>query len=265
GGGHALARVSLQILGAVPAPRPSGRLSPLQFAPGELVVPDDLVMQVAREAGVEHRQQAGDEYTVERAGAANGGNRRAESLDGPEVEQVRADERSEAAADVGEGRRPAARQCDGNDGGRNRRNEYRQSDAESGNGLREEVADRGDEHGADRTQDEEAMLEEKIKRQQHGNDRASDIDRQNGTLGLPHDGHHIGHAEEGDLARRHRAMSGEMGNRDVVAAAEQRQPEDHDERRLRDAHRQRGIAQQPQRRQADQEDYESPEDQQERQ
>src|SRR6185437_5142482 len=55
--------------GAVPAPRPSGRLSPVQFAPGELVVPDDSVMQVAGEAGVENGQQSRDEDTIESAGA----------------------------------------------------------------------------------------------------------------------------------------------------------------------------------------------------
>ena len=124
-------------------------------------------MQIAREAGVEHRQQARDEDTVERAGAADGGDRSAERLDGPQIEKVCADERPEAAADVGEGRRPAARQRDRNDGGRYRRDEDRQGDAKPGNGLREEVADHGDEHRAERTEDEQAVLQEQIKRQAH--------------------------------------------------------------------------------------------------
>src|SRR5487761_922174 len=77
----------------------------------------DSVMQVLREAGVKDGQQPRDENTIERSRAADGGDGGTERLDRAQVEKVRADERPEAAADVGEGRRPAARQRDGDDGG----------------------------------------------------------------------------------------------------------------------------------------------------
>ena len=58
-----------------------------------------------KQAGEQHRENAGQKYAVERAGAANGGDRRAEPADAADVAEVGADQRTEAAGDVGERRR----------------------------------------------------------------------------------------------------------------------------------------------------------------
>src|SRR3954463_13111442 len=62
------------------------------------------------EACNEHGHNAGQKDSVESAGASDGGDRRTQSLQLIEIEEVSADERAEAAADVGQRRRIPARQ-----------------------------------------------------------------------------------------------------------------------------------------------------------
>src|SRR5579883_195669 len=124
----------------------------------------ESVMQVAREAGVEHGEQTRDKDTIECSGAAYRGDGSTEPLHGAEVEQVGADQRAEAAADVSERRRAAAGQRHGDDGRSHGRHEDRQGDAEARNRLREEMTDCRDECRADRAQEVQAMLEEQIER-----------------------------------------------------------------------------------------------------
>src|SRR5579883_1188772 len=92
--------------------------------------PPAVGAEMHADAGVDDREQAGHEDAVERAGSADGGDRRAEPLNAAEIEQVGANQRPEAAADIGKRRGIAPRKQDRDDGGHDGRNEYRLCDAE---------------------------------------------------------------------------------------------------------------------------------------
>src|ERR1700733_15408647 len=72
--------------------------------------------RVRVKTGDENRKNAGEEYAVERPGAADGSNRRAEAAHFVEVRQIGPDQRSKASGDIGEGRRVSPRQQE-SDGG----------------------------------------------------------------------------------------------------------------------------------------------------
>jgi hypothetical protein len=61
-------------------------------------------------AGEQHGEDAGEKNAVERSGAADRGDRRAKSAHFVEIGEVGADQRAEAAGDIGKRRRLLARQ-----------------------------------------------------------------------------------------------------------------------------------------------------------
>src|SRR5256885_15403625 len=61
------------------------------------------------ETGDEHRNDADQKDAVEGSSAADGGDRRAQALHLSEIEQIRSEQRAQAAADVSERRRMLAR------------------------------------------------------------------------------------------------------------------------------------------------------------
>ena len=85
--------------------------------------------------------------TVERSGAANRGDRRAQAADLVEIEQIGADKRSHRAADIGQRRRVFAGEDKGKDCRGHHRRKYRHGDADArhrrGHGMNDK-SDRGD-------------------------------------------------------------------------------------------------------------------------
>ena len=90
----------------------------------------------------QHRQNCGYENTVECSRPTDRSDRCTETLNPVEIEQIGADQGSEATADIGERRGVLARKYQGHDCRRNGWNEDRQRDAEAGNRLRQPMTKR---------------------------------------------------------------------------------------------------------------------------
>jgi hypothetical protein len=98
----------------------------------------------AGEPGQQNCHQAGDEYAVESAGAADRDDGRPEALELTQVEKIGPDQHAEAAPRIGERRRFPPGDDRGDDGRDQRRHEDRQGDADAVDRLGEAVADYGD-------------------------------------------------------------------------------------------------------------------------
>src|SRR5882724_10711255 len=98
------------------------------------------------DAGQENGENPGQKYSVEGPGAANRSDRRAEAADFIEIEQVRADQRSHRAADIGKRGRVFPGKNEGKNGCRHNRREYRHRDANARHRRRHRMNDEGDRH-----------------------------------------------------------------------------------------------------------------------
>ena len=93
-----------------------------------------------------------------------------------EVGEVGADQRAQPAGDIGERRRPLARQHQRRDRGGERRGEHRHRDADARHRIGEPVHDHGDDRGRDRAGHPQIVFRQQIDRHHRRDHGAADID-----------------------------------------------------------------------------------------
>ena len=214
------------------ARRPDRRAAPRVVARGE-------------DAGEQHRQNPGQKDAVEGAGTADRGDRRAQPLHLADIEQVGSDQATEGARDISERRSLAPRQDQRHRGRRQGRHKYRQRDAETGNRGRQQMAHRRDDGDSDEPAHPQPMSDQQVKRQQSGNERAADVDRDHRARPIGDRRNDVIHAEKRNDLPGNNLTFGQLHHRDVQIAAGERGKQPNQRHGRPKPHSPRGKAKRP--------------------